>query len=104
MCPTTARLSCALLRAGSLRVTACFRSPLTPSSGFGALLRRLRAVPGQVEDLDLGLAPRQPGPDLRGAVDRQAVEDEEDLPVGIPDQAGEEAEQARRRTARCRTA
>src|SRR4051812_32483157 len=36
MCPTTARLSCALLRAGALRVTACFRSPLTPSSGLSS--------------------------------------------------------------------
>ena len=36
MCLTTARLRCALLRAGSLRVTACFRSPLSPSSGFSS--------------------------------------------------------------------
>src|SRR4028119_2432259 len=96
MCPTMARLSCALLRAGSWRVTACFRSPLIPSSGFGALPRRLGAVAWQVEDLDLGLPPGQPGADLGRAMDRQAVEDEEDLAVGIADQTGEEAEQIRR--------
>jgi hypothetical protein len=28
-------------------------------------------------------------------MDGQAVEDEEDLPLGVPDQAGEEAEQVR---------
>src|SRR5215208_7083992 len=62
-----------------------------------ALVRiQLGAVPGQVEDLDLGLALGQPGADLGGAVDRQASENEEDFLVGIPDQAGEEAEQARR--------
>src|SRR3712207_1331209 len=57
---------------------------------------QLRAVAGQVEDLNLGLPPNQPGPDLGRAVNRQAVEDEEDLAAGIPDQAGEEAEQIRR--------
>src|SRR4028119_1515952 len=92
MWPTTARLSCALLRAGSLRVTACFRSPLIPSSGFGALPRRLGAVPREVEHLDLRLAPGQPGADLGRAVDRQAVEDEEGLLADVPHQAAEEAE------------
>src|SRR4028119_2322501 len=94
MWPTTARLSCALLRAGSLRVTACFRSPLIPSSGFGALPRRLGAVACQVEDLDLGLPPGQPGADLGRAMHRQAVEDEADLEAGIPDQTGEGAGQS----------
>lgn len=56
---------------------------------------QLRAVAGQVEHLDLGLAPGQPGADLGGAMDRLAVENEEDLAVGVPDKAGEEAEQAR---------
>src|SRR5215210_6377254 len=96
MWPTTARLSCASLRAGSRRAAACFRSPLIPSSGFGALPRRLGAVAWQVEDLDPGLPPGQPGADLGRAMHRQAVEDGEDLAVGIPDQAGEEAEQIRR--------
>jgi hypothetical protein len=43
---------------------------------------QLGAVAWQVEDLDLGLAPGQPGADLGRAMDRQAVEDEEDLAVG----------------------
>ena len=51
---------------------------------------QLRAVWRQVEDLDLGLSPGQPGADLGGAMDRQAVEDEEDLLAGIPDEAAEE--------------
>ena len=89
----TLRFSSGRLRAGGLRVTACLRSPLTPSSGFGALLRRLRAVAWEVEHLDLGLAPNEPVADLGRAVDRQAVEDEEDLRPGVPDQTSEKAEQ-----------
>src|ERR687897_2116499 len=46
----------------------------------------LRTASGQVEHLDLGFAPGQPGAELGGAVDRQAVEDEKDLAVGIPDE------------------
>src|SRR5215218_10933742 len=61
-----------------------------------ALVRvQLRAVAGQVEDLDLGLAPDKPVAELGRAVDRQAVENEEDLLPGIPDQTSEEAEQVR---------
>src|SRR3712207_9507864 len=37
---------------------------------------QIRAVWGQVEDFDVGLAPGQPGAHRPGAVDGQAVEDE----------------------------
>lgn len=47
ICWTRARLNCTLLRAVSLRVATCVRSPLSPLSGFGALPRRLRAPTGQ---------------------------------------------------------
>src|SRR3712207_7417148 len=57
---------------------------------------QLRAVAWEVEDLDFGLPPGAPGPNLGRAMDWQAVEDEEDLAVGIPDQAGEEADQVGR--------
>ena len=50
---------------------------------------QLRAVPWEVEDLDLGLLPNEPVADLGRAMDRQAVEDQEDLAVGIPDQTVE---------------
>ena len=57
---------------------------------------QFRAVTGQVEHLDLRLPPDEPVADLGRAMDRQAVEDEEDLLPGVPDQTGEEAEQVRR--------
>src|SRR5829696_8563270 len=86
-----ARLSCCLLRAGALRGTACLRSASTPSSGFGALLRRLRAVRGRVEDFDLGSVLGEPVLGQSGAVGLQSVQDQEHPSAGLPDQAPEEA-------------
>src|SRR4028119_2055112 len=84
------RFSRCLLRAGALRGTACLRSAWAPSSGFGALPRRLRAVRGQVVDLDLRPVLGQPVPGQAGPVDFQPVQDQEHLAPGVPDEAPEE--------------
>ena len=64
MWPMTARLSCALLRAGALPVTACFRSPLMPSSGFSCVPWQ-GALPSLVEIQagELSLQPEALGAD-----------------------------------------
>src|ERR687893_2008371 len=95
ICRSATRLSCSLLRAGSWRGSACFRSALTPSSGFGALLRRLRTVWREGVQLDLRAVGLQPVPHHPGPVSLEPVHDEERLAPGVPDQALEEADEGR---------
>jgi hypothetical protein len=64
MCRSAARLSCSLLRAGSLRGSACFRSAFTPSSGFSCVPWQ-GALPSLVEIQagELSLLPEALGAD-----------------------------------------